>query len=197
METPSPIINGLLDYLGEEPMRDSDPNRTTLLRQAQVAEAWLLSNYLAAWLELIGGLVDCDYPLARAYRVQLRALSRLAGHIDINGPTSSQIVALNSVESMLQSTLRSMGVCPSERDMQWGIWARDVPMSIAYGFSETTFLNSFICEGIAPCCMYAAFLVSQIVTDDGVAEEISGKMFEAKPRALIEIMRSIPDAPEA
>lgn len=197
MDTPSPIINGLLDYLGEEPALGSDPNMTTLLRQGQAAQEWLLSNYLAAWLELIGGIVDCDYPLAKARRVQLRALSRLSEYLDANQPESQLIVELHNTEAMLQSTLRNMGGFPAERDMQWGIWARDVPMSIAYAFNDTTFLNPVICEGIAPCCMYAAFLVSQVVTDDGVAEEIADKMFEEKPRALIEIMRSIPDSPEA
>ncbi len=196
METPSPLINGLLDYLGEEPMLGS-PNMTTLLRQGQVAQEWLVTNYLASWLELIGGLVDCEYPLAKRFRVQYRALARLTQYLDPRDAESNQIVELRSVEANLQSTLRVMAGHPSERGMQWGIWARDVPMSIAHAFSDTAFLNPLICEGIAPCCMYAAFLVSQVVTDDGVAEEIAEKMFEEKPRALIEIMRSLPTAPEA
>ncbi len=165
---------------------------TTLLRQGQVAQEWLLTNYLTAWLELVGGTVDCDYPLAKAYRVQLRALARMAEHLSASDPGSQQIVELHHIEAMLQSTLRSMGGYPAERDMQWGIWARDVPLSVAYGFGETEFLDPTICHGIAPCCMYAAFLVSQVVTDAGVAEEIAQKMFEEKPRALVEIMRSLP-----
>lgn len=197
MGTNSPIINSLLDFLGENPVLGSDPNMTTLLRQGQIAQGWLVSNYLAAWLELIGGTIDCDYPLANAHRVQLRALSRMAEQISADSSDSQQIFGLHGIESMLKSTLRNMGGYPDERDLQWGIWARDVPMSIAYAFSETTFLNPLICEGIAPCCMYAAFLVSQVVTDDGVADEIAEKMFEQKPRALIEIMRSVPDSPEA
>lgn len=197
METHSPIINSLLDYLDEPPVLGSDPNMTTLLRQGQAAQEWLLTHYLASWLELVGGIVDCDYPLARPFRVQLRALARLAEHLDAGHSDSEQIMHLTSVEAMLKSTLRSMNGSPSERDMQWGLWARDVPMSIAYAFSETTFLNPMICEGIAPCCMFAAFLVSMVVTDDGVAEEIEERMFGEKPRVLVDLMRSIPDSPEA
>lgn len=197
METQSPLINSLLDYLDEPPVLGSEPNMTTLLRQGQAAQEWLLTHYLPAWLEIIGGLVDCDYPLGRAHRVQLRALARLAERLDANSLDSEQIMMLNSVESLIKGTLRIMNKTPSERDMQWGLWARDVPMSIAYAFSETTFLNPLICEGIAPCCMFAAFLVSMVVTDSGVAEEIEERMFGEKPRVLVELMRTIPDSPEA
>lgn len=197
METNSPLINELLEFLGESPTKGSDPNMTTLLRQGQAAQQWLLTHYLPSWLELIGSLVDCEYPQARAHRVQLRALSRMSEHLDAKNADANQIMMLHSIETLLQSTLRTMNRAPAERDLQWGLWGRDVPLSIVHGFRETDFMNPMLCEGIAPCCMYAAFLVSQVVTDHGVADEIASKMFEQKPRQLIEIMREIPAAPEA
>lgn len=197
MDSPSPIIDNILDYLGEPPAGGSGANMTTLLRQGQAAQEWLLTHYLPSWLELIGGLVDCDYPLARAHRVQLRALGNQADCIAACASEAEQVVLLYGVESLLRSNLRHMHVSPRERDLQWGLWARDVPMSIAHAFTESEFMNPLICEGIAPVCMLSAFLVSQVVTDDGVAETISHKMFEEKPRALIDIVRGIPSSPEA
>jgi hypothetical protein len=193
----SPLINNLLDYLGEEPIVGSDPNMTTLLRHGQAAQEWLLTQYLGSWLELVGGLVGCGYPLALAHRPMMHALSRLGEKLNPALSVTDQVFFLGSVHDHLQSILRRMNGFPDERSMQWGIWARDVPMAIVYGFSETSFLNPLICEGIVPCCMYAALLVSQVVTDDGVAEEIEDKMFEAKPRALAELLRELPAAPEA
>lgn len=178
-------------------MVGSEANMTTLLRQAQVAQEWLIKNYLGCWLELIGGTIECDYPLARAHRVQLRSLANLVDHVDPLSPQTDQFMRLHSVSTMLQSTLRSMGGAPRERDLQWGIWARDVPTAIAYALEESEFMDPLICEHIAPCCMFAAFLVSRVVTDDGVADEISGKMFEEKPRLLMQLLRELPTAPEA
>jgi hypothetical protein len=191
----SPLTNHLLEFLGEPPMPGSVANPTTLLRQGQAAQEWLLSHYLTSWLELIGGLVEAGYPKATAFRSQLRANARLAEYIDADN--SNQVFCLESIRASLQSTLRMMGGYPSERDMQWGVWARDVPMSIAYAFDESEFMDAVVCESIAPCCMYAAFLVSHVVEDAGVAEEIASAMFEQKPRALVEILRSLPTAPEA
>lgn len=196
MNLPSTIINNILDCLGETPTM-AEVNMTTLLRQGHTAQQWLLTHYLPSWLELIGGLVGCDYPVARTHRVQLRTLGNQAEHINARASEYEQIAALYGIESLLRSNLRHMHVSPSERDLQWGIWARDVPMSIAHAFTESEFMNPIICEGIAPVCMLSAFLVSHVVTDDGVAEEISSRMFEEKPRALIELMRSIPSSPEA
>ncbi len=196
MKTSSALVNGLLDYLGEEPSLAPDRNMATLHHQGQRAQWWLVSNYLASWLALIGDLTDREYPVAKRFRVQLRALARLSTYLDPSDPESNQITELRSIEANLQSTLRVMAGYPSERDMQWGIWARDVPMSIAHALAETEFLDPLICEGIAPCCMYAAFLVSRVV-DDGAAKEISSRMFEEKPRELIELMDSVPVSPEA
>ncbi len=198
MDTASPLEYHLLDYLGEDPFAPTkDKNFTTLLRHGQVAQEWLIKAYLGAWLELVGGLVDCEYPLAMRHRVQLRAISRLAEQLDPGLTPAEQVSFLVSVQTYLQSVLRRMAVCPSDRDMQWGIWGKDVPTAIAYGFGDTGILSPLVCESIAQCTMYAALCVSQCVTDDGVAEEIITQMFEAKPRALLELLRAVPDAPEA
>ncbi len=197
MENTSPIIDHLLDYLEEPLVVGSGANMTTVLRQALAAQEWLLTQYLGSWLELVGGVVDCEYPHAMRFRAQLRAIGRLAERVSAATPNQEQVVLLESIQSCLKTTLRSMNIVPRDRDLQWGIWARDIPMAIATAFGETGFLDPLICEGIAPCCMYAALLVSQVVTDDGVAEEIADKMFEEKPRALVELMRGLPVAPEA
>lgn len=198
MHTHSPLEYHLLEYLGEDPFAVQNPkNPTTLLRHGQIAQEWLIKAYLGAWLELIGGLVDASYPLALRYRAQFRALARLGERLDPSLPPAEQVSFLMGAQHHLQSTLRSMAECPSERDMQWGLWGRDIPVAIAFGFTDTEILSPLVCESIGQCCMYAALLVSQVVTDDGVAEEIVGQMFEAKPRALLELLKTIPDAPEA
>src|SRR5882672_6165728 len=187
----SPLTNNLLELLGEPPHPGSPVNPTTLLAQARAAEQWLLTSYLGPWLTLIGGLVDCEYPLGGAFRVPLRAIGRLQEQLDPLSPVDEQVLLLVSIQSYLKSTLKMMGGSIEHRDMQWGLWARDVPMAIAYGFDETEFLDTLICCDIAQCCMYAAFLVSQVVTDDGVAEEIEGEMFGEKPRRLIELLTGL------
>jgi hypothetical protein len=197
MEDPSPLTNGLLEFLGEPPVLDAHANPTTLIQQAQVAEAWLFKVYLGSWLELIGGLVGAGYPLATAFQPSLRAISRLAERLVPGLPVTNQVVLLQSVQTYLRSTLKLMHLYPEERGLQWGIWARDVPMAIAWGFDETDYLDALICKDIAPCVMYAALLVSEVVTDDGVAEEISEKMFGELPRSLVELLRAVPAAPEA
>ena len=197
MEDPSPLTNNLLEFLGEPPVTGSAPNATTLMRQAEAAEKWLYKIYLGSWLTLIGSLVDAEYPLALSFRVQLRALSRLEEQLDPLSPPVNQVVLLQSVQTHLRSTLKRMNLYPEERGLQWGIWARDVPMAVASGFDETEFLDAHICKDIAPCVMYAALLVSEVVTDDGVAEEIEATMFGELPRSLIELLRGVPSAPEA
>lgn len=172
-------------------------NPATLMCQAQVAQDWLFQVYLGAWLDLIGGLVDAGYPLAGAFRPSLRAIGRLTEQLTPDLPVAEQVMLLASVQHHLRSTLRLMGLYPEERGLQWGIWARDVPMAIAYGFDETDFLDALICKDVAPCVMYAALLVSEVVTDTGVAEEIEATMFGELPRSLIELLRSVPAAPEA
>jgi len=197
MDTSSPVINHLLDFLGESPLQAPDPNPTTLLRHGQVAQEWMLKCYLHSWLELIESLVQCDYPEARAHRLMFRAVAGLREDIDPAFDPQRQSVFLHSVTTHLQSTARAVGGYPDERSLQWGIWARDIPLSVVYGFEETSFMDSSTCQDIAPPCMYAAFLVSQVVTDEGAAEEIEETMFEVLPRALVTLLRSLPDAPEA
>lgn len=196
METKSPIENGLLDYLGEGLAMGPRLNPTTLLRHGQIAQEWLLSSYLGAWLELIGGLVDCDYPLARAHAVQFRALARLGKEIDPGLCGNDQVFFLGSLESLLKFSCKSAGT-PHTRAMQWGVDARDVAMAVVDGFIDSKILNPVICEAAVPCAMYAAFLVSQVVTDAGVAEEIAVKMFEELPRGILDTIRRVPESPEA
>ena len=195
MESAS-LSNHLLEYLGEEPVVPQNSNPTTLLRHGQIAQEWLLKSYLGAWIELIGGLVDCDYQVARANARVFKAVALQAKRIDPGLTNTEQIFFLGGLQAALQHAARSCGVA-TERSMQWGVWARDVPMAIAHGFSDTDFLNPVICEGIAPCSMYAAFLVSQTVTDTGVSEEIASKMFEELPRVLLDVLQRVPAAPEA
>ena len=173
------------------------PNPTTLIRQAEVAQDWLFQVYLGSWLQLVGGLVEAGYPLAKSFRGPLRAIGRLTDRLVPDLDLAEQVVLLQSVQHHLRSTLRLMGLYPEERGLQWGIWARDVPMAIAYGFDETEFLDALICKDVAPCVMYAALLVSEVVTDDGVAEEIVESMFGEMPRSLVELIRGVRAAPEA
>jgi len=197
MEDPSPLTSGLLEILGEPPMAGLAPNPTTLIRQAEVAQDWLFQVYLGSWLQLVGGLVEAGYPLAKSFRGPLRAIGRLTDRLVPDLDLAEQVVLLQSVQHHLRSTLRLMGLYPEERGLQWGIWARDVPMAIAYGFDETEFLDALICKDVAPCVMYAALLVSEVVTDDGVAEEIVESMFGEMPRSLVELIRGVRAAPEA
>lgn len=192
----SALTNNLLDFLGEPPV-DAETNLTTVLRHGVVAQEWLLKTYLKDWLVLLGATVDAEYDLAKAHRVTIRALARFSERIDPALTPLEQIQFLNSIETHLKSLLRHISGYPQERDLQWGIWSRDVPMHIAYGFSEAQILDPVICECIAPVCMLLAFLVSQIVSDSGVAEEIEETMFGKLPRQLLELIRQLPEAPEA
>jgi hypothetical protein len=192
----TPLADHLLDYLGEGPSSPVAHNLTTVMRQGQAAQEWLLVEYLGAWLDLISGLVTAEYPLAVKYAGAIRAIGRLKHQLSAELDVSEQVFFLKGLEDSIKGVARFTGVA-TERSMQWGIWGKDIPASIGYGFSETDVLSPLICEGIAPVCMYAAFLVSQVVTDEGVAEEVADKMFETMPRQLLELLRGIPSAPEA
>ncbi len=192
----TPLADHLLDYLDEDPAPVVAYNLTTLMRQGQVAQEWLLTEYLGTWLDLLGGLVTCGYPLAVKYAGALRAIGALKGQLDASKDVAEQVFFLKGCEDSIRGVARFCGVA-SERSMQFGVWARDIPIALAYGFSETDILSPLICEGIAPVCMYAAFLVSQVVTDEGVAEEVSDRMFETLPRELLTLLSSLPAAPEA
>lgn len=191
----SAIVTHLLDSLDEDAVA-APVNDTTLHRQAVAAVDWLLHDYLFSWLELLEGAVKCEYPRAMAQRVRLQVLSNLRH--DLQGKDLTACVfELASIETFLRSILKDLRVAPDERAMQWGVWGRDVPISIAYGFQDAKFLDDTVPKQISACAMQCAFLVSQLVTDDGVAEEISHRMFDAKPRALLALLQSIPAAPEA
>ena len=196
----SPIINNLLDSLGEEPLAGEEVNATTLLKQAEVAVSWLLQDYLFSWLEIAGGTIGCSYPQALAYRVRLRVISDMRLDLERltkSGSVSEKVFFLGGVETHLRSLAGNMNLAPSSRSLQWGVDARDIAAAVGYGFREAAFLDDGIPGQVASCAMLTAFLVSQIVTDDGVAEEIAGRMFTVKPYELVDLLQGLPVAPEA
>lgn len=189
------LTSHLHDYFGVDV--NIDPaNHTTLLRQATLAQEWLIKSYLTSWLELLGGTLGCDYPLASKNAINLRAVSNLREMLDPAAGAGQLGFVLNSIERNLRH-LATLVQVPEDRGLQWGVWARDVPMSIAYACAEQKFLDGSVCRDVASCCMYAALVVSQIVTDAGVAEEIAARMFEEMPRELLAILSATPVAPEA
>lgn len=190
------LTEHLLEYLSIDEPPHAVNNDTTLLHQAAASQEWLLTKYLATWLELLGELVQCDYPLARSNAINLRAVSRLREYLEPTAGAERLSFILETIDRNLRQLALYTKV-PQDRAMQWGIWARDVPMSIAYAFAERPFLDSSLCKEIASCCMYGAFVVSQIVTDSGAADEIEDRMFEEMPRDLLGLMQSTPPAPEA
>lgn len=189
------ITYHLHDYFGVDATIDH-VNPTTLLRQATVAQEWLLTKYLSTWLEVVGSLVECDYPLAKSNAINLRAVAGLREHLDPAADHATLSFLLASVDRNLRH-LALYTKLPQDRAMQWGIWARDVPMSIAHALTEQPFLDGAICKEIASCCMYAAFVVSQIVTDSGVADELEMRLFEEMPMELLGLLSAVPAAPEA
>ena len=189
------ISRHLADYLSDE-QHSAAPNPATVLEQGERAQAWLLEQYLGGWLQLIGALPDAGYPRARRSQVILRQLGREAERISPGRPTSEQIFYLEALCRLLRGACQSINRV-DDRGMQWGIWARDVVLSIAEGFADSQLLDGVVCESIAPCCMYAALLTSMVVEDSGTADEINGRMFETLPRELLGIIRATPAAPEA
>jgi len=195
----SAITESLLEYLGEEeraPLPIANP--ATVLLQGERAQAWLLEKYLHAWLGIIGGLPTAGYPRAKSLGVAMRLNSLGSEAAELHRPRSrlDTLFMLEGLLVVLRSVCASVNR-PDERSMQWGIWARDVPMSVAYGFTESEILDPVICEGVATCCMYSAYLVSMVVADEGVAEEVADRMFERLPRELLGLLRDTPAAPEA
>lgn len=194
----SPITAQLSEYLNEQPMAEGPINPATLLVQGQRAETWLVERYLCKWLEILGGLPDCDYPRARPVTtaVRLRQLGREGEYLKRERTRAELLFYLESLQHILRSTCSDINR-PDERAMQWGLWARDVAISVACGFTETELLDTVICESVGPCCMYAAFLASMVVEDSGTVEEIEELMFEGLPRELLAALTGIPAAPEA
>lgn len=190
------LIAHLLDSLEEDPSDVAPVNNTTLHRQATVATRWLMEQYLFSWLELLEGAIKCEYPHALANRVRLQVLANLRRDLQPED-TGKCVFVLAGIETHLRAMLRDLHVAPDERSMQWGIWARDVPVSIAYGFQDSGFLDDTVPKQIAVCSMLCAFLMSLLVEDDGVEQEIASRMFDEKPRVLLDLLRAIPDAPEA
>lgn len=199
MAPTSPIINNLLDSLDEAPLSGPDASPTALLWQSGVAVQWLLQDYLFSWLELCQGAIKCEYPQAQAYRVRLQAIANM--RLDLDDVSRDSVwrktMFLASLETFLRSLAKSMPTSPTSLAMQWGINARDVPMAVSHAFKETDFLDDGLPKMIGDCCMLLAFLLAQIVEDEGALEEIDERMFSAKPRALIELLQSIPVTPEA
>jgi len=200
MAPTSPIINNLLDSLDEAPLSGPDANPTALLWQSGVAVQWLLQDYLFSWLELCQGAIKCEYPQAVAYRIRLQAIANMRldiGEIANNGSAWDKVRFLGSLETFLRSLAKGMATSPTSLALQWGINARDIPMAVSHAFKETDFLDDGLPKMIGDCSMLLAFLLAQIVEDEGVLEEIDERMFSSKPRALIELLQSIPAPPEA
>lgn len=196
MATSSPVTDHLLEYLHEDPVSGPLANPATMLQQGERAQAWLLSTYLPAWLEIIGGLPGAGYPRAFVRGHRLGRIANEAKALAFERTRTELVFFLESLQHLLRSVCAEVNR-PDERSMQWGVWAREVPMSIVYGFTESEILDPVICEALAPCASYAAFLVSMIVADEGTAEEIEERMFEVLPRELLELVNQTPAAPEA
>jgi len=193
----NPLTYHLRDYLHEDLNIQSTPTSlTTLMHHGQAAQQWLLTEYLGQWLKLVEDLLACDYPLARKHARLILGLGALGRQLPDPRDEALQVFFLEGIQGRLKDLGRGTNVA-SARSMQWGVWARDVPTAIADAFGETDVLDPLVCRGVAPCCMYAAFVVSQIVTDEGVAEEIAQKMFEDLPRELLRYLDRLPAAPEA
>lgn len=196
--TTSPLTEHLHEYLHEEPSAAPAANLATVLKQGERAQDFLWEKYLGAWLDVIGGLPQAGYSRAnrKGFAQRLERLGKTAAELREERTKTEAVFFLESLRFLLSGACAEVNRA-DERSMQWGLWARDVPMSIAYGFSESAVLDPLICEGIAPCCMYAAYLTSMIVEDEGVAEEIEYRFFEQLPRELLTLVRETPAAPEA
>lgn len=193
----NPVTTHLLDYLQEEPPSGAPAvNHTTMLQQGERAQSWLIETYLKAWLEIIGGLRDAGYPKAFVRGNRLKRLANEVTGLGVERSKTDLVFFLEGLQFLLRSVCAEINA-PAERSMQWGIWARDVAMAVALGFEESEILDPVVCEAIAPCVMYAAFLVGMVVEDDGTCDEIEVRMFEQLPRELLALIRETPNAPEA
>lgn len=192
------LTNHLLDYLHEddEQRRLSPCSQATLLQHGMVAQEWLLKSYLDGWLKLLGGTVFCEYPLARRHAASIRGIERMRDALDPTLSTADQVFLLRGLEDALKGVAAFTGA-PSQRSLQWGVWGREVPAALALAFEQSDDLSPVVCEAIAACCMYAAFLMSQIVTDSGTADEVGDSMFEQEPRVLLKLLDGLPEAPAA
>lgn len=189
------LLTHLLDSLDEDTTTPT-VNDTTLHHQATAATRWLVQDYLFSWLELAEGAIKAEYPRALTHRIRLQVLSNLRHDFEGKG-IGECIFLLASIETHLRSILADLRLAPDDRALQWGIWGRDIPISVAFGFQDAGFLDDTLPKQIATCTMQLAFLMSQLVEDDGVAEEISARMFDKKPRELVKLLQRIPQAPEA
>ncbi len=194
--TTSPLTEHLLEYLNEGPSGAPAANLATVLHQGERAQQWLLSSYLAAWLEVIGDLPKAGYPRAFSRGRRLQRIAQEAAELAGERTNTEWIFFLESLTFLLRGACADVNK-PDERAMQWGLWARDVPMAVVCGFGDTKILDATICDAVAPAAMYAAFLVGMIVEDQGVSEEIEQRMFEDLPRELLTLLRDTPVAPEA
>ena len=194
----SPLVSHLVEYLHEDAAPGQLANPATVLSQGERAQRWLLETYLGTWLDTIGGLPGCDYPRARSVgiAVRLRQLGREKEQLGIPRTNTEAVFYLESLHHFLRRACADINHV-DERAMQWGVWARDVAMSVVCGFAETGLLDPVVCESAVPCCMYAGCLVSMVVEDQGTAEEIEERMFEGLPRELLGLLKGTPAAPEA
>jgi len=190
----SPILANLTEYLHDPDSSARPSNPATVVAQGERAQRWLLDVYLFSWLELLAQLPAAGYRRARP-RLRFERLRNEAATLKDARDADEWIFYLTSLQSLLRRLASEVNV-PDERSMQWGIWARDIPMAVADGFEEIT-LDGSISDGIAAACMYAAFLAGMVIEDSGTAEEVSFAMFEQLPRQLLQIVKEVPLAPEA
>lgn len=194
-----PLVTAAMELVELDPVPGSRVNETATLLRAARAERWLLETYLQAWLDGCAELPKAGYPLAQKIVHRLQALpALLTPALDTHCDAAGRSFALNNVTDCLQrlcvETFNDTNEC---RSLQWGIWARDPAADMAAAFKKVPFLDPAPCKELTKPTMYAAYLMSQIITDDGVAEEIEAALFDGLHGALGGILLEIRDAVEA
>lgn len=194
MATTSHLTNHIRYVLGEEPLPVT-ANPATTLRQAERAQRWLLEVYLVEWLKVVAALKlpDSDW----IERIASNALTRLGGGIATDGTKTELVFFLGGLQSHLRLFLSHLNGAPRGRSLDWGIMGRDVPMAIVDGYREAGGLDPVVCEGVSQCTMLCAFLVSQVLDEGALAEQISETMFEAKTLELLRVLDEVTPSPEA
>jgi hypothetical protein len=196
---PCPIASSLLEELELPLPAGTGCNLTTIMKRAEMTQAWLSEVYLGRWLQIIGELPGLQFEEAQLHPIPLRALGNHAADLREHRAYADQVFLIGGIERqirMIASRVRRHHA-PRERSFEWGMWARGVAAAARDGFLSTDFLNPDMCAQLAPTVMYAAYLVSEIVDDDESADEIEDEMFVRLPQRLIEQLLGMPSAPDA
>lgn len=207
MSTPSHsvsvITNHLRYLLEEEAPLPVTANQTTILRQAEHAQHWLMHCYLRDWIGVAQDWVHKRSGSQLQRFQQLQAIVRLACYLGPSGSLlhatkTEKVFFLGSLQGYLRSYLTSTGHYPHDRSLDWGIRAKGVAASVVDAFKESGFLDPVVCDGVAQCVMLLAFLMSQELPEQSAqAEEICGRMFEKKAQELLDDLLELPTSPEA